>query len=110
MVRGPAPQSSCTGSGRSRVVTSAAGQCSSPSGFARPDSSFAIDFVGPTPTEHGSPSSERTRMRIAAPIAGGSPKSCTAPPTSRNASSSDSGSTSGVTSRSTAIRWSETSR
>ena len=66
--------------------------------------------VGPTPTEQGRSSSSRTRVRISSPIPGGSPNNRTAPPTSRNASSNDSGSTSGVMSARMAITWRETSR
>jgi hypothetical protein len=67
-----------------------------PSGFAAAEASFARNLFGATPTEHTSSSSSRTRARISSPILAGSPKSEVAPPTSRNASSRDRGSTSGV--------------
>jgi hypothetical protein len=63
------------------------------------DASLAISFVGATPTEQATPISSRTSRRIRWPIAGGVPNSRTAPATSRNASSSAIGSTSGVTDR-----------
>jgi hypothetical protein len=67
-----------------------------PSGLHRSDASFARNFVGATPTEQMTPTSRSTSARIFAAMAAGSPNSVVAPPTSRNASSSESGSTSGV--------------
>ena len=67
--------------------------------MARVDASLAMNFVGATPTEHGSRCSSRTRRRMSSAIPAGRPSNRCAPDTSRNASSRDSGSTSGVTSR-----------
>jgi hypothetical protein len=60
------------------------------------EASFATNFVAATPTEAVSPSSPWMVARIRSPMAGGGPNSRVAPPVSRNASSSDSGSTTGV--------------
>src|SRR5256714_1259698 len=76
---------------------------SMPSGLARSLASFATNLVLATPTDATSPVSARTRRRRATAISGAEPCSRRAPPTSRNASSSASGSTSGVTSRRIAI-------
>ena len=54
------------------------------------------------------PCSSATRSRISWPISAGRPSRRTAPATSRNASSSDSGSTSGVTERKTSITPADT--
>ncbi len=64
---------------------------------------MATNFVGATPTEQVMPCSSAIRARIHSPIQPGRPSRRPAPDTSRNASSSDSGSTSGVTERNTAI-------
>ena len=81
----------------------AAGTTSMPSGLQRADATLATNFVGATPTLQVSPSSRETRSRICSAITAGRPWARTAPDTSRNASSSESGSTSGVTSRRIAI-------
>ncbi|GAB3984741.1 hypothetical protein GCM10027615_72970 [Plantactinospora veratri] len=60
---------------------------------------MATNLVGATPTEQVSPSCSATRDRISRAISAGRPSSLRAPATSRNASSSERGSTSGVTSR-----------
>ena len=70
---------------------------------------MARNFVGATPTEQVMPCSSATRARIHSPIQAGRPSRRRAPETSRNASSSDSGSTSGVTDRKTAITPADTS-
>ena len=59
---------------------------------------FARNFVRATPTEMGSPASDRTRSRSRAAICVGVPAIRRSPPTSRNASSIDRPSTSGVVS------------
>ena len=53
-------------------------------------------FVRAIPTEIGSPTSSRTRRRSATAMSTGSPTSRRSPPTSRNASSMEMPSTSGV--------------
>ena len=98
-VRAPTPHSAVTGSGCRKSSTRACGTTSMPLGLQRADASLATNFVGATPTEQVSPSSSSTRRRMAAAMCPGRPCSRVAPETSRNASSSDSGSTSGVTSR-----------
>ena len=65
----------------------------------RVEATLATNFVVATPTEHVTPWAATTCARIIAAIAAGEPSRRRAPATSRNASSSDSGSTSGVTSR-----------
>ena len=65
--------------------------------MARTDASFAMSFVAATPTEAVRLSSSRTSRRILAPISGGGPNRSVAPETSRNASSSETGSATGET-------------
>jgi hypothetical protein len=69
-----------------------------PVGLASPEASLATNLVDATPTEQVTPCSSATRSRICAAICAGEPSRRIEPETSRNASSSDSGSTSGVTS------------
>ena len=87
----------------------ATGTTSSPSGLDRVEASLARNFVGATPTEQVMPCSSAIRARIHSPIQAGRPSRRQAPPTSRNASSMDSGSTSGVIDRNTAITPADTS-
>ena len=86
---------------------SASGTTSSPSGLARLDASFATYLVAAAPTDARSPVSLWMRSRNRVPICQGVPSSFRAPATSRNASSIESGSTSGVTSPSSPITWAE---
>lgn len=78
--------------------------------MARVDPSFATNLLGATPTEQVSPCSAVTRARIRRAMAAGGPNNRRAPVTSRNASSRESGSTSGVTSRKIRITASEAAR
>src|SRR5262249_60809288 len=78
-----------------------AGPSNSASGLQWADASCATNFVDATPAEQVTPTSASTVARIFEATAGGSPNSLVAPPTSRNASSSEIGSTSGVNDRST---------
>ena len=64
--------------------------------MARSLASLASSFVVATPTEMVSPVSARTRSRMATASSGPVPSTRRAPATSRNASSSAIGSTSGV--------------
>ncbi len=116
---GPTPHRAWTGSG-CRKASSWPGSTTwtplpktGPSGdafgLAASDASLARNFVGATPTEQVSRSSSSTWRRNRAPIVGPSPCRRWAPLTSRNASSSDSGSTSGVKERKIAITRSLTS-
>ena len=65
-------------------------------GLQSSEASFATNFVAATPAEHVTPTSRSTSARIRSAIVRGSPNSRVAPATSRNASSSEIGSTSGV--------------
>ncbi len=105
----PTPHSSPTGSGCRKATTRSAGTTSRPSGLARVEASFATNFVDATPTEQVMPCSSWTRERMSSAMTAGGPSRRTAPETSRNASSRLSGSTSGVTSRNTAMTPAETS-
>ena len=95
-VRSPAPHSAAMGSGSKNSWTRPARTTMTPSGLARLVASLATNLVGATPTEQVMPRFPCTSARIRAAMRGGSPNRRTAPPTSRNASSSDMGSTSGV--------------
>jgi len=72
------------------------GTCCWPLGLARSLAIFAANFTGAMPAELGSPTSSAMRARIRVAISHGVPNSDWEPVTSRNASSSESGSTSGV--------------
>jgi len=63
------------------------------------EASLATNLVVATPTEQVRPYCSRTLALISRAMAAGGPSRRMAPLTSRNASSWDSGSTSGVTSR-----------
>ena len=67
------------------------------------DATLARCFVRAAPTEIGSPISARTRARIRRAISSGGPNRCVAPETSRNASSMEIRSTTGVKSCSTVM-------
>ncbi len=73
-----------------------AGMTSSPSGLQCTEASLARNLFTAMPTEQVMPCCSATLARISAPMAAGGPSRRKAPDTSRNASSSDSGSTSGV--------------
>ena len=83
--------------------TSAAGTTSIPSGLLTVDASLATNLVVATPTEQVSPYWSRTLARIRRAMLAGGPSRRMAPATSRNASSRESGSTSGVTPRNRAM-------
>ena len=76
-----------------------------PSGFLQPDAILARNLFGATPADAVRPVSSRMRSfsRRATSTPSGSPQAFSV--TSRYASSSDSGSTSGVTSRKMAKTW-----
>ncbi len=101
LVAGPTPQSRVTGSGWRNSSSVPGSTTSMPSGFAMSLASFASSFVVAAPTDAVSPVSARIRRRSNAPISGPVPSDRRAPATSRNASSTEIGSTSGVTSCST---------
>ena len=83
-------------------VSATGGTHSRPSGFATPEATLARNFVRATPTVMARPISSRTRSRSRAAISTGVPDTASSPPTSRNASSIDMASTSGVVSSKTA--------
>ncbi len=95
---GPTPQSRPTGSGARNAAPSSAATSRWPSGFARSDAIFAMNFTDAIPADAGSPTSSAMRRRRLIAISAALPNSDCEAVTSRNASSSDSGSTSGVTS------------
>ncbi len=101
-VAGPTPQSASTGNGCRNAVSPSAGTTSSPSGLAARLATLARCFVRATPTLSGRPTSSRTRARRRSAIWTGVPAIRSRPRTSRNASSSDSPSTTGDVSRNTA--------
>lgn len=78
-----------------------------PSGLASPEASLATNFVGATPTEQVMPCSSAIVSRMRDPIRAGLPSRRIAPETSRNASSSESGSTVGVIEAKVAMTASE---
>ena len=80
-----------------------------PSGFFRSLAILARNLLGATPTETTSRSSSRIACLICRPISTAGPNRCSLPVTSRNASSSDSGSTSGVNRSKISRIWPETS-
>ena len=98
---GPTPHSRSTGSAWRNVSSSPIGTTSKPSGFATPLATFARNFVRAMPTVMGIPTRPRTSSRSRAAISDGVPAIRRRPPTSRNASSIESPSTSGVVSRKT---------
>ena len=73
-----------------------AGISSMPLGLHRLDASLAMNFDGAIPTEHVIPSCASTLARIAVAIWRPVPSKRCEPVTSRNASSSEMGSTCGV--------------
>ena len=91
------------------VAPSSAGTTSRPSGLQRAEASLATNLVLATPTEQVIPCSSSTVARTHSPTWRAPPRRRAAPDTSRNASSSDSGSTSGVTDRNTSITPAEVS-
>ena len=84
---------------------SASATIRSPSGFEMVEAILATCLVAATPTLHVSPVRSLTRIRRSRAILPGLPHSRRAPRTSRNASSIDRGSTSGVISSKIAMTW-----
>ena len=98
-VTGPTPQSASTGSCCRNGSTRSGLMTVRPSGFFQPEATFARNLFGATPADAVSRVSSRIRAftRFATFVASVSPHAFSV--TSRYASSSDSPSTSGVTSR-----------
>ena len=95
-VLSPTPHRAPTGSCCTKATTSSRGTTTMPSGLASPEASFATNLVGATPTEQVMPCSSWMVSRMSWPIRAGLPSRRTDPDTSRKASSSDNGSTTGV--------------
>ncbi len=118
-VAGPTPHSADTGNGQRKSITSSAATTFTPRpgrgpstdtcGLAVSDASLATNLDGPIPTEQVMPTSSCTRRRISVAIFVGAPWSRRADRTSRNASSSEIGSTSGVNEVKISITWPLTS-
>ncbi len=92
----PTPHSRRTGSGCRNASSRSGGTSSSPSGLASWLATLARNLVRAMPTVMGSPTRSRTFARSCAPISTGVPDTRARPDTSRNASSTDSGSTIGA--------------
>ncbi len=95
----PTPHSRQIGSGARNIASSPGATTTSPSGLRRSEAIFATSLVVATPTEAVSPTSSRTAVLMLPAIVGPSPNSGRDPVTSRNASSIEIGSTSGVNDR-----------
>ncbi len=86
------------GSGWRNASSPCAGTSSNPSGFATALATLARNLVRAMPTVMGRPTSLATRARNVRPISTGAPRMRRSPATSRNASSTEMPSTSGVVS------------
>ena len=82
LVTGPTPHINSTGRSWRKSTSVAGSTTTSPSGLATCEAIFARCLVRATPTEIGSPSSSRTRRRIALAISAGGPKRWVQPATS----------------------------
>ena len=100
-VTGPTPHSRSIGRGCRKSSSRSGSTCNSPSGLATPLATLARNFVRATPTVIGRPTSRITFSRRRRAICTGVPETRAKPETSRNASSIDSASTSGVVSSKT---------
>ncbi len=104
----PTPQRRPTGSGARKSASVPAATTTSPSGLRRSDATFATNLLAATPTDAVSRSDAAMRALIARATAGPSPWSPSVPVTSRNASSMETGSSSGVKSARIAMTSRET--
>ena len=95
-VTGPTPHRRSTGSGWRNASSPSGGTTSSPSGLATPLATLARNFVRATPTVIGIPTCASTSRRSRSAIPRGVPQTRCMPRTSRNASSIDMPSTTGV--------------
>ena len=105
----PTPHNSFIGSGCKKVSVLSGEISSIPFGLHLLDANFAINLVLAIPTEQVIPSWLSTFWRMADPISRGVPSRRLAPATSRNASSTEIGSTKGVKFRKISITFSDTS-
>ncbi len=92
----PTPHSRETGRGARNAATPPGGTSTRPSGLPRSVAIFAASFTSAIPAETASPQLARTSALIARAMSAPAPWSARLAVTSRNASSRDSGSTSGV--------------
>lgn len=92
----PTPCSLRTGSAATNASISCGRTTNSPSGLFQSDAIFAMNLFGATPADTVTPTVSNTRWRISRAISVALPWHRSDPLTSRYASSSDSGSTSGV--------------
>ena len=93
---GPRPRAGGAADGRRKAASSPGLTSTSPSGFSRSEAIFATNLFGATPADAVSPTSSRIRALIRRAISTPVPWRAREPVTSRNASSRDRGSTSGV--------------
>src|SRR5439155_377920 len=105
----PTPQRRSRGSGARNVRSSPAGTTTRPSGLRRSEATFAQSLFVARPTESTSPQRSRTARLSSLAIASALPQRCSVAVTSRKASSSEIGSTSGVLSAKRAMTWSDAS-
>jgi hypothetical protein len=102
-VRGPTPHRRAIGNGARNPASCPGGTTTRPSGFCSSLAIFATSLVAATPTETVRSISSLTACLICRAIAAPSPNSPREPVTSRNASSIEIGSTSGVNRRRSAM-------
>ncbi len=102
-VFGPTPHSARTGIGARNAASVPGGTKTRPSGFFKSEAIFATLLLLPMPTDSVSPVAFRTSSFSSLPMRSGSAPSRTQPLTSTNASSSESGSTSGDSARKIAM-------
>ena len=95
-VTSPTPHSRSTGSGCRKPSSPPGGTTRSPSGLATALATLARNLVLAIPTVMGRPTRSRISRRSRVAISRGGPAMCSRPRTSRNASSIESPSTSGV--------------
>ncbi len=95
----PMPHILLTGSGFKKSLTLSDCTTVNPSGLSISEAIFATNLHGATPAETVKPVSFKTTCLIFFAISTGVPKRCAEPVTSKNASSMDKGSTSGVNRR-----------
>ncbi len=93
---GPIPGRRETGRGARKAAPPSGGTSSWPSGFAESEAIFATSLQAAMPADAGRPSSSAIRRRSRAAISAAEPSSLREAVTSRNASSSESGSQRGV--------------
>ena len=91
----PTPHSRSTGSGARNPASVPGGTITRPSGFRRSEATLATNLFAASPAEAVRPVSARIRVLIRRTASSGGPKSACVPDRSTNASSTETGSTSG---------------